>query len=88
MSDRLRGLAQEGVRCVVLAPIGFVSDHMEVVSDLDTDAVAAGEAVGVEVIRVPTVGTDPGWSAIWWPSWPIERAGPRARCAGSHDPGR
>lgn len=59
VSDRLRGLAQEGVRCVVLAPIGFVSDHMEVVSDLDTDAVAAGEAVGVEVIRVPTVGTDP-----------------------------
>lgn len=59
VSDRLRGLAQEGVRCVVLTPIGFVSDHMEVVSDLDTDAVAAGEAVGVEVIRVPTVGTDP-----------------------------
>jgi ferrochelatase len=59
VADRIRELSGEGVRTVVLVPIGFVSDHMEVVSDLDTDAVAAGREVGVEVRRVSTVGTAP-----------------------------
>jgi ferrochelatase len=59
VGDRIAALAGEGVSTVVLVPIGFVSDHMEVVNDLDTDAVAAGRAVGVEVRRVPTVGADP-----------------------------
>jgi len=43
---------------VVLAPIGFVSDHMEVVYDLDTVAVAAGQSRGQRVLRAATPGTD------------------------------
>lgn len=43
---------------VVLAPIGFVSDHMEVVYDLDTVAVAAGKGRGQRVLRAATPGTD------------------------------
>ncbi len=58
VNDHLRMLAERGVRQVVLAPIGFVSDHMEVVFDLDTEAVETAQEVGVELVRVPTVGTD------------------------------
>ena len=43
---------------VVLAPIGFVSDHMEVVFDLDTEAVETAEELDLDLLRVPTVGTD------------------------------
>ena len=58
VNDRLEQLAAAGVRHVVLAPIGFVSDHMEVVYDLDTEAAATAARLGIEVVRVPTVGTD------------------------------
>ena len=59
VNDRLRELAAEGVTHVVLAPIGFVSDHMEVVFDLDTEAQETAAEVGIQVLRVPTVGIDP-----------------------------
>ncbi len=59
INDRLRELAGDGVRQVVLAPIGFVSDHMEVIYDLDTEAQETADEVGIEVLRVPTVGIDP-----------------------------
>jgi len=59
VNDHLRDLAGEGVRHVVLAPIGFVSDHMEVVFDLDTEARETAEEVGIDLVRVPTVGIDP-----------------------------
>ena len=58
VNDHLRVLAERGVTRVVLAPIGFVSDHMEVVFDLDTEAVETAGEVGIELVRVPTVGTD------------------------------
>lgn len=58
VSDRIRELAAEGVRRVVVVPIGFVSDHMEVISDLDDDAVDAGRETRVEVVRVRTPGAD------------------------------
>ncbi|WP_109472922.1 ferrochelatase [Ornithinimicrobium cavernae] len=59
INDRLRELAGEGVQQVVLAPIGFVSDHMEVIFDLDTEAQETAAEVGIQVLRVPTVGIDP-----------------------------
>ncbi len=59
VNDHLRDLAAEGVTRVVLAPIGFVSDHMEVVFDLDTEARETCEELGLEMVRVPTVGIDP-----------------------------
>jgi protoporphyrin/coproporphyrin ferrochelatase len=59
VNDALRTLAAEGVRTVVVAPIGFVSDHMEVRFDLDTEAAETAAEVGLEMVRVPTVGTDP-----------------------------
>jgi ferrochelatase len=59
VNDRLEELAAEGATTVVLAPIGFVSDHMEVVYDLDTEAAETAEKLGLRLVRVPTVGTDP-----------------------------
>src|SRR5450759_4083775 len=59
VNDALRSLASAGVRAVVVAPIGFVSDHMEVRFDLDTEAAQTAAAQGLEMVRVPTVGTDP-----------------------------
>src|SRR5450759_4551227 len=59
VNDELRSLASAGVRAVVVAPIGFVSDHMEVRFDLDTEAAQTAAAQGLEMVRVPTVGTDP-----------------------------
>ena len=58
VNDHLRRLAQDGITDVVVAPIGFVSDHMEVVHDLDTEAAETAAEVGLRMTRVPTVGTD------------------------------
>jgi len=49
---------------VIVVPIGFVSDHMEVVYDLDRVAVAAAEARGARLVRAPTPGTDPRFVAM------------------------
>ncbi|MDQ2755551.1 MAG: ferrochelatase [Actinomycetota bacterium] len=61
VNDRMAELAKEGVTTVVLAPVGFVSDHMEVVYDLDTEAAQTADRLGLTMTRVPTVGVDAGW---------------------------
>jgi protoporphyrin/coproporphyrin ferrochelatase len=58
VNDHLRSLELREVPAVVLVPIGFVSDHMEVVHDLDTEAAGTAERVGVPFVRVATPGTD------------------------------
>jgi ferrochelatase len=57
--DHLRALAAGGVRDVVVAPIGFVSDHMEVVYDLDLEARSRAVELGLNMVRAGTVGTHP-----------------------------
>ena len=64
VNDHLEKLAGDGVGSVVLVPIGFVSDHMEVVYDLDTEALATAERLGLDAVRVPTSGTDPRFVAM------------------------
>ncbi|MEM9565793.1 MAG: ferrochelatase [Actinomycetota bacterium] len=59
VNDHIEAIAAEGATGVTLVPIGFVSDHMEVLFDLDTQAVATAEAAGIELRRAATVGTDP-----------------------------
>jgi ferrochelatase len=44
---------------VTLCPIGFISDHMEVLYDLDTEARDLAAELGLEFARCPTVGTHP-----------------------------
>jgi ferrochelatase len=55
----LRELATTGATAAVVVPIGFVSDHMEVIWDLDTQARATADEVGLPMVRVPTPGIDP-----------------------------
>lgn len=58
--DFITELAQQGdVQDVVIIPIGFVSDHMEVLFDLDTEAKQVGSEVGINVARAKTVGVHP-----------------------------
>jgi ferrochelatase len=64
VNDHLEKLAAEGVRSVVLVPIGFVSDHMEVVYDLDTEALQTAERLGLDAVRVATPGSDPRFVAM------------------------
>ncbi|MCX4561423.1 ferrochelatase [Streptomyces phaeochromogenes] len=61
--DHLEELHGTGVPAVVMAPIGFVSDHMEVLYDLDTEATAKAEELGLPVRRSATVGADPRFAA-------------------------
>jgi ferrochelatase len=61
IGDHLRALDQSGVDVVVVAPIGFTSDHMEVVYDLDVEARARADQLGLRLIRAATVGTDPAF---------------------------
>ena len=53
-----------GVAGVVVVPIGFVSDHMEVVWDLDTVALDHAREIGLPAARAGTAGTDPRFVAM------------------------
>jgi ferrochelatase len=57
--DHLRSLAAQGVRKVVVAPTGFLSDHVEVLYDLDTEAAGVATELGMEMVRAETVGVHP-----------------------------
>ena len=57
--DHLDALAARGVTDVVVHPIGFLSDHMEVVFDLDHEARTRADALGIRLVRAATVGTHP-----------------------------
>jgi len=57
--DHLRALADGGVKDVVVAPIGFTSDHMEVLYDLDLEAKSRAMELGLNLVRAATVGTHP-----------------------------
>jgi len=61
VTDHLRTLHREGVRNVVVAPIGFVSDHMEVVYDLDVEARKVADELGMKMVRAATAGTHPAF---------------------------
>ncbi len=62
--DHMEALAAQGVADLVIAPIGFLSDHMEILYDLDTEAMAKGEELGMQVVRAATVGTHPLFVAM------------------------
>lgn len=57
INDHLEEIAPQGVKGAVIVPLGFVSDHMEVAWDLDTEALETCKELGVEAVRVPTPGT-------------------------------
>ena len=58
ISDHLRVLEANGTAAVAVVPVGFISDHMEVVWDLDTQARQTADEIGLEMTRAATVGVD------------------------------
>jgi ferrochelatase len=92
--DHLEELSAAGAPAVVMTPIGFVSDHMEVLYDLDTEATAKATELGLPVRRSATVGADPRFAAavrdLVVERTAVERGRPVEHCAlgtlgASHD---
>ena len=59
----IENVAGNGTEAVVIVPIGFVSDHMEVVWDLDVEAMETARRCGILAVRVPTPGVHPAFVA-------------------------
>jgi ferrochelatase len=59
VGDALRDLRQQGARAVILVPLGFISDHMEVLYDLDREAKELCQELGLTLVRAATPGTHP-----------------------------
>jgi ferrochelatase len=57
--EYLRMQHAAGVRSVIVCPIGFISDHMEVLYDLDTEARALCDEIGLKMVRAGTAGSHP-----------------------------
>jgi protoporphyrin/coproporphyrin ferrochelatase len=64
ITEALRAVKAEGATSVVVAPIGFVCDHMEIVLDLDVEAAAVARSLGLNMARAATVGTHPAYVAM------------------------
>ncbi|EDY63222.2 ferrochelatase, partial [Streptomyces pristinaespiralis ATCC 25486] len=83
--DHLESLHASGAPAVVMVPIGFVSDHMEVLYDLDTEATAKAAELGLPVRRSATVGADPRFAGavrdLLLERAASERGIPAERCA-------
>lgn len=61
VNDVIASLPARGVEAVAIVPLGFVSDHMEVLWDLDTEAMEAAAEAGIRAVRTPTPGVDPAF---------------------------
>jgi ferrochelatase len=61
VNDVIRALPERGIRAVIIVPLGFVSDHMEVLWDLDNEATETSRDAGLLSIRVPTPGVNPDY---------------------------
>jgi ferrochelatase len=58
VNDVIAELPARGVEAVAIVPLGFMSDHMEVLWDLDTEATDAAAEAGLKSVRTPTPGVD------------------------------
>ncbi|MFQ5612312.1 MAG: ferrochelatase [Anaerolineae bacterium] len=88
IGDYLAELKAAGVEDVVVAPIGFISDHMEVIYDLDTEAREQCAGLGLNMVRAATAGTHPEFVRMIR-DLIVERltANPRRRYLGTRGPG-
>jgi len=64
INDAIRQVHAEGYRDIIIAPIGFLCDHIEVLYDLDVEAQHTAAACGVTCVRAKTVGTHPAFLAM------------------------
>lgn len=64
VADHLAALAQAGTQAVIVCPIGFVADHIEVVWDLDNELASQAEAAGVTLVRASTPNAHPRFAQL------------------------
>src|SRR6201996_6233144 len=64
VADHLSALAATGTKAVIVCPIGFVADHIEVVWDLDQELRSQAEATGVVLTRAATPNADPRFAHL------------------------
>ena len=64
LCQHLRQLYAQGVKQVVVSPLGFVAEHMEVVWDLDIEAATCARELGIDFVRAKTVGRHPDFVAM------------------------
>ena len=64
IGEHLRALRETGFRDVVVSPIGFVSDHMEVVYDLDIEARTVAKDLRINLVRATTAGIHPAFVSM------------------------
>ncbi|MGV9673645.1 ferrochelatase [Nocardia sp. NPDC003482] len=62
--DHLETLSGKGVDAVVVCPVGFVSDHLEVIWDLDNEAAEKAQELGMSFARAATPGSDPRFAQL------------------------
>ena len=92
--DHLGELAKSGTRAVVVIPVGFVSDHMEVRHDLDVEAAESADSLGLAFARAATPGRHPKFVAMITElvrerhAQPDEQACPADCCRYTTPPGR
>lgn len=59
LPEHLRALAGQGVRDLVVVPVGFVGDHVEILYDIDIEAAGLARRLGVRLERPPALNDDP-----------------------------
>ena len=64
INEAMRQIQAEGYRDVIISPIGFLCDHVEVLYDLDVEAQHTAAACGLTYVRAQTVGTHPAFIAM------------------------
>jgi protoporphyrin/coproporphyrin ferrochelatase len=62
--DHLETLHEQGVENAIIHPVGFLSDHIEVLYDLDDEAAKAADRLGMTMVRAASVGTHPRFVAM------------------------
>lgn len=62
--DHLSGLAQKGVERVLVCPVGFVADHLEIRWDLDVEAADRARELGLDLVRIEMPNADPAFVEV------------------------
>jgi len=86
IGDHLRERKAAGVTDVVIAPVGFLSDHIEVLFDLDDEARRIADEIGINMIRAASVGTHPQFIQMIRKLIAERLAGTDRQCIGNFGP--
>jgi len=63
VDDVMRDLARKGARAILIVPIGFVCDHVEILYDIDVESQALAKRLGVQLERTESLNDDHGLAA-------------------------